>query len=229
MRLEVGYNIDVVVRKVHHTQLGMLPFRVAFLSDLHLNGRSGPLVRHLVQQVRALKPDLVLLGGDYADSSAGLRVFDHFLHSLSEVRKVYAIAGNHDRWLGAPAVKACVEAAGATWLDQCATTVKVGGSTVRLHGNGTYASGNADMSILCVHNPAQLEKEARHHQLAFAGHLHGGQVVLWQNQRGMYPGRWLYKWNRLSAEVNGCACLISRGLGDTLPIRLSVVRLTDRP
>jgi len=98
--------------------------------------------------------------------------------------------------------------------------VKAGSLTIQLDGGRPAAPlPDTDFSILCLHKPMDVVKVAHRYKLIFAGHLHGGQVVLWSGEKGLYPGRLFYKWNRLSADFGNCQYLISRGLGDTLPIR----------
>src|SRR6185295_7440286 len=93
--------------------------------------------------------------------------------------------------------------------------VKVDALTIQIDGTTPATSpGTADLSILCLHRPIDVSKIAHHYNLIFAGHLHGSQAVLWSTKNGLYPGRLIYKWNRLSADIGNCRYLISKGLGD---------------
>jgi uncharacterized protein len=38
-------------------------------------------------------------------------------------------------------------------------------------------------------------------------------------RKGLFPGRFFYKWNILEKQIDGCLYAISKGVGDTLPIR----------
>jgi predicted MPP superfamily phosphohydrolase len=80
-------------------------------------------------------------------------------------------------------------------------------------------TNGADLNILCLHQPITLKPRKHPYQLVFAGHLHGSQFVFWQTPQGLYPGRWFYTWNRLQDWRDHCLYIISKGLGDTLPIR----------
>jgi predicted MPP superfamily phosphohydrolase len=60
--------------------------------------------------------------------------------------------------------------------------------------------------------------------LVLAGHLHGGQCVLATRRRRLYPAAWIYRWHGLRFAEWGAVMLVSRGAGDTLPIRFNCPR-----
>ncbi len=74
------------------------PLRVAFLSDLHY----GPTVGRLAtlqawQRVRAARPDVILLGGDFIYGDyRGLPALRRDLQKTTAPLGIYAIWGNHD-------------------------------------------------------------------------------------------------------------------------------------
>jgi predicted MPP superfamily phosphohydrolase len=57
-----------------------------------------------------------------------------------------------------------------------------------------------------------------------AGHLHGGQCVLATRRGRLYPAAWIYRWHGLRFEEAGAVMLVSRGVGDTLPVRFNCPR-----
>ncbi|MEM7068203.1 MAG: metallophosphoesterase [Pseudomonadota bacterium] len=80
--------------------------RIAALADIHAcrPWMSPERIRYIVEQTNALKPDLIVLLGDY---STGLNLVTEQVHSsewapvLSELKAplgVFAILGNHDWW-----------------------------------------------------------------------------------------------------------------------------------
>ena len=57
-----------------------------------------------------------------------------------------------------------------------------------------------------------------------AGHLHGGQCVLATRRGRLYPAAWIYRWHGLRFAEWGAVLLVSRGAGDTLPVRFNCPR-----
>ena len=220
MKLELGYNAKFEVRRVAYSCAGAGSFRVLYLSDLHLTRFGGPLVARLIATITELDPQVILLGGDYLDGPRGVVHFSHLLRFLATRLHVFVVAGNHDAWYGLARIKQLVAAHGLTWLGAETVEIQLAGCRVAVSGRGAPgpAAGVA-FSILCLHQPAGLPRLSAGHHLAFAGHLHGGQLVLWRSARGLYPGRLFYRWNILQAQLGTCLCLLSKGLGDTLPLR----------
>lgn len=71
--------------------------RVVFLTDLHLR-EYGADNCELVQDVRSLAPDLILLGGDFVTYGEGTN-YDNMLslfRQLSEIAPVCGVLGNHE-------------------------------------------------------------------------------------------------------------------------------------
>jgi predicted MPP superfamily phosphohydrolase len=220
MKLEVGYSSDFEVRQVDYPCAGAGSFTVLYLSDLHLTRFGGPLVARLIAAITQLDPQLILLGGDYVDGPRGMAHFSRLLQFLSARPHVFVIAGNHDEWFGLAKVRQLVEANNLTWLGTETVEIRLAGRRIAVSGKEAPIRDKImDFSILCLHQPDGLPQLSAGHHLAFAGHLHGSQVVLWRSARGLYPGRLFYRWNILQARLGNCLCVISKGLGDTLPVR----------
>src|SRR5699024_9398429 len=79
-------------------------------------------------------------------------------------------------------------------------------------------------SVLCAHYPPAGLTWPAAYNLVLAGHLHGGQVVGWQRHGSMFPGRWFARWNVLRHQQGLSALVVSRGLGDTFPMRYNCPR-----
>lgn len=127
--------------------------KLAILSDLHIGGPYMSLDRvdELVSVTNALKPDLVLLLGDFVASRARapgdppMQDWASKLGALQAAHGVYAVLGNHDWWHDAAAQKArsgptqvglALEAAGITLLDNKALRLDTGAGPVWLAGLG---------------------------------------------------------------------------------------------
>lgn len=220
MKLELGYTPDFEVRRVAYSCAGAGRFSVLYLSDLHLTRCGGPLVARLIATIAELDPQVILLGGDYLDGPGGVAHFRRLLRSLAARPHVFVVAGNHDTWFGLTQIKQLVATHGLTWLGAETIEIQLAGQRIAVSGKGAPGpTAGVNFSILCLHQPAGLPRLSAGHHLAFAGHLHGGQLVLWRSARGLYPGRLFYRWNILQAQLGPCLCVISKGLGDTLPVR----------
>lgn len=199
------------------------PLDVLYLSDFHFTGRSEARAEALLAQVRRLAPSLILLGGDYADTRAGLGPFGQFVQAAAGLAPVLAVAGNHDVFLGCELVRRTVVAAGAQWLEGRSAHFQLGPAHALLV-LGNYAAASVParpglLRLLVAHEPPAGTLLPRTADLLLAGHLHGGQAVAWQRGPDLYPGRWLARWNGLRYQQNDATLLVSRGLGDTLPLR----------
>ena len=74
-------------------------YRIVQISDLHVGtyGKDTSLVAHVVSEVMAQKPDLIVYTGDLVNSSANeVEPFIPLLSSLSAPDGVVSIFGNHD-------------------------------------------------------------------------------------------------------------------------------------
>lgn len=220
MKLEIGYNHDFEVREEEYLVTGGDGFTVLYLSDLHLTRFSGATVTKLMATIARLNPRVLLLGGDYADSAKGFQHFARLVEFLAGRQNVFAIAGNHDLFFGVQKVKKLVESNHLKWLADEPLEICLDGRRVQITSNATRdRAEGVDFSILCLHQPVDIAALHSRYELAFAGHLHGSQVVLWQSGQALFPGRLFYRWNILKTRFGNCLYLISKGLGDTLPVR----------
>jgi uncharacterized protein len=225
-KLELNSQGVIRVRQetVRLTQ-GKQPYRILFISDLHLGWRrSAKIVRDLIAIAPTQQPDLILLGGDLVDRRAGLPLLQQLIQQLLPTAPLGAIAGNHDHWVGVQSVKQTVENAGGQWLDGQSIALPCG----QLDGGSPnryplrYPNEHT-ARILCAHNPIAVE-QAQAYSLVFAGHLHGCQWVFWEQGDRLYPGAWFYRWNGRRMRSGDTTLLVSCGVGDTLPIRWNCPR-----
>jgi predicted MPP superfamily phosphohydrolase len=135
------------------------------------------------------------------------------------VAPVHAVPGNHDERPGLPAVRAAVEAGGGHWL----ADRPIEGP---LRIDGRIEPGRAaGPRLLCAHYPGDFPAAAAAgYALVLAGHLHGGQCVLATYRGRLYPAAWAYRWHGLRFAERGAVLLVSRGAGDTLPVRFNCPR-----
>lgn len=201
-------------------------WRLLFASDLHLTRRRGHLVDDVVGIVADEAVDAVLLGGDLIENAAALPMLAHLVERLAAAAPVFAVAGNHDVRGPTAAVAATVQAAGGAWLaNGTARLQQPGRCDLQLHGGDGPRTADS-LHVLLAHHPSQAARTARAHgdDVAFAGHLHGGQCVWWQRGARLYPGAWFSRWTGLRFELGATTLLVSRGVADTLPVRFRCPR-----
>lgn len=223
--------------------------RLVHLSDFHY----GPLTdsRHLERAVQAandLRPDLILLTGDYISQD---RVYAapcaELVGRLRARFGVYAVLGNHDHWTDAALITDLFRAEGVRLLLNEGMRLDLRGESFWLAGvNDTMVgledlslalagSSDDEMKLLLAHNPIILRRAARAGvDLVLSGHTHGGQVTLRpEKSRSGRPRRRLL---RGLGRRGNTQIYVTRGLGTVvLPIRygcppeVSVLELHSMP
>ncbi len=213
---------------------------VAFLSDVH-HGPYVPrvYVRSVVNMTNALKPDLVLLGGDYCHH--GTRYIAPAIEELGRLRAPmgrFAVLGNHDHWDGYKESLDALEEAGIPLLRNSGVWMEKGLARLRVGGVGDLWSDRPDVgkalgdstaedaSIVLSHNPdvAETLQDPRV-GLMLSGHTHGGQVVVPFFGAPCVPSAFGQKYLRGLVQGPACQVFISRGVGTISP----PVRLFCRP
>lgn len=223
---------------------GIGQLRIVYVTDIHKGGLFGDgRVADLVSHINACNADIVLLGGDYANDSAGAIEFFQSLPRIHSRYGVYAVLGNHDRTIpesNLTTLRSAMQAAGVTPLVNVVSRVRVGANDVYIVGVDDVNNGRPDLKgvasqvsasdyvIFLCHSPAiipdALKAKDRNgsqnwFDLGLFGHTHGGQIALIgpmlrdDGVPDQYTQGWL-KQNRIDM-------LISRGVGTSgLPMRL---------
>jgi len=174
---------------------GSPPITVALLSDIHIGNMVMDQRRlsDIVTQTNRLKPDLVLLAGDFvvghSVSDVGLQAVE-ITPPIARLRPrlgTIAVLGNHDYWTHPKDVQAALLRAGVQVLDNQA--VQTG--PVVVAGVGDVFSGHDRPSqtlsaarqllgpiVVLTHSPDLAPRVPADVHLVLAGHTHCGQVVL---------------------------------------------------
>lgn len=156
--------------------------RILFVSDVHLrkcvsDAKLASLV-HLMGEQRA---DLILLGGDYAETPQQCARFFAALRGLRAPLGSFGVPGNNDP---PDLLPRCMESAGVCLLKNRAVSVSLPGGRLLLGGCDEHKFGSPDTArlfsgegyrILLSHFPAPPHCEA---ELMLSGHTHGGQIDL---------------------------------------------------
>lgn len=223
---------------------GVGQLRIVYATDIHKGGLfTDARMKDLVSQINAFNADIVLLGGDYAQDSAGAIDFFHSLPRIHSRYGVYAVVGNHDRTIpesNLTTLRAAMQAAGVTPLVNAVSRVRIGVNDIFIAGIDDVGNGHPDLKnvanqvnasdyvIFLCHSPAVIPEaltaadrngSRNWFDLGLFGHTHGGQIALigpMLREDGV-PDEYTSGWLR----QNRIDMLISRGVGTTgLPVRL---------
>ena len=167
-------------------------FRIVQLSDFHLHPYTQiDHVANAVDEANRLKPDLVVLTGDFVlETADSIYEIAPVLSRLDAKYGVFSILGNHDLWTNASIVQAGLEEAGLPVLMNSGISLSIGQDMIYLAGLDDGWSGRPDLNlalkdltpgiptILLMHEPDfadtfSLDKRV---SLQLSGHTHGGQV-----------------------------------------------------
>lgn len=236
-----------------HWPKGMPPLRIAVLTDIHASDPWMPATRigAIVDRANLLKPDLIVLLGDYVSAmrrygTKDLPIAD-WTAELGRLRAplgVYAVLGNHDWWTDPVGVRGGLEREGIRVLENDALKLKPHGDTVWLGGLGdqlalrgkgrrrgvddlpaTLAPARRDDApfILLAHEPDIFTTVPDRVTLTLAGHTHGGQVNLPIIGRPIIPSKYGQRFAYGHIVEDGRHLLVSSGLGlSGVPVRFMV-------
>ena len=220
-------------------------FRIAQLSDIHI----GPFmtssdVKHVVNMTNALKPDLILLTGDYITWDPNTQ--EAAVDSLSGLKApfgIYGCLGNHEMMTHTEAsITALFARRNVRILRHEQAPIQVGKESLNLIGvdyeyrrHGHYNNHRVrkylenigglirpdQVNILLSHNPNTFDRAAEMGiDLSLAGHTHGGQISLDFISPDLSIARLLTPYVRGHFQKPGGQLYVNRGIGTIgVPIR----------
>lgn len=169
-------------------------FRIVQLSDFHLHPHTQlPLIERAVAQANALRPDLIVLTGDFVlDFIESIFALAPALGRLNARYGVFCIMGNHDVKMNDIIVPRGLRDERLCVLRNEGVMLSVGAGKLYLAGvdDGIYGRPNLPQAmarwqsgattILLAHEPDFADAYHRDPRIALqlSGHTHGGQVNL---------------------------------------------------
>ena len=221
-------------------------YRIAQVSDLH-NAEFGDGNQRLLDMLREAEPDMIAITGDLIDSlKTNIAVALAFAEEAVRIAPCYYVSGNHEaRVPEYRELKAGLEAAGVTVLDDARVEIEISGKSITVIGvndpsfHADYLtsdaavmdrklselpSEDADFTILLSHRPELFDTYVAHNMdLVLTGHAHGGQFrlpliggLLAPNQ-GLFP-----KYDDGLYSEGNTNMIVSRGLGNSIiPFRFN--------
>ncbi len=186
-------------------------------------------------RIRDLDPDLIFIGGDYADR--GLRYVSPCLEALAELKPAMAVLGNHDVQTIAgvnprQAVVEAMERLGIPLICNSSEVIEHGKWRIQLAGPAdcrrdvaylghVARDPSADLLIILSHNPDFIPIGCTHlpFDLALCGHTHGGQIT-WFGRPITTHSIYRRELGRGLCFFRGKPVVVSSGVGTTiLPLR----------
>jgi uncharacterized protein len=182
-------HIDITLPKLDRAFNG---YRIVQISDLHAgDGIDRSQLEKVVAAVNAERPDLVVITGDHITRipKQHLELLDT-LAKLQPRDRTISILGNHDVHNDPVPVRAAIEQAGITLLENSVYTLSRGQATLNIAGVGDvfFKQDRLDLvlaqlpstgaAIMLAHEPDFADKTAATGRfgLQLSGHSHGGQV-----------------------------------------------------
>ncbi len=213
-------------------------YRIVQISDLH-NAAFGRNNSRLLEKIKELEPDMVVLTGDLVDSShTDLETAIAFAEAVAAEYLTYYVTGNHEVWLEEAYRNYLLEAlraAGVICLKDGFTEINNGQGSIILAGlQGESVNGLAlkriledvdsdKLTLLLAHEPQYFDNYSKYPvDLVFSGHAHGGQVRLPFVGGIIAPGQGFWpEYTEGMHEQNGTTMVVSRGLGNSVvPVRI---------
>ena len=162
-------------------------FRVVQLTDLH-GKQFGSGNARLVAAVRAAKPDLIALTGDFVDARSDVSDLIPLIEGLLPLAPVYYVTGNHEWGSGqALTVVRTLKSMGVTCLENEFAAVERGGEHILIAGVHD-PNGFADQKT-----PEQLAEEVRAYE-------DDPWWLLLAHRNNVFPGRY----SKLGADLTLC-------------------------
>lgn len=213
----------------------MQGLKMVFAADFHLTPRSGKRLDEIIAAINAEKPDIVLLGGDFAkghrtQDSMSAEEIAAGLARISAPAGIYAVLGNHDDWYGKKEMAAALAARGITVLQNDGRQINYKNISFYLGGVEDVSTGRPDVAralsgagktaVLLSHSPDVFPEVPRQTVLTLAGHTHGGQVYIPGLGAPISNSRYGQKYLRGLKEEAGRRLITTVGLGTSvLPVR----------
>lgn len=221
-------------------------YRIAQVSDLH-NAEFGGGNQRLLDMLREAEPDMIAITGDLIDSrKTNIAVALAFAEEAVRIAPCYYVSGNHEaRVPEYRELKAGLEAAGVTVLDDARVEIEISGKSITIIGVNDpsfladyltsdaavmdrklseLSSEDASFTILLSHRPELFDTYAVHDMdLVLTGHAHGGQFRLLLIGGLIAPNQGLFpKYDDGLYSEENTNMIVSRGLGNSIiPFRFN--------
>src|SRR5512147_530722 len=242
-----GFLIEPGLLLVRHASIetakwpsALPPLRIVAVADIHAGAPHVDTAKldHIVAEVNAQNPDVVLLLGDYViqrvlfGTPMPPETIASHLGGLRANRGVFAVLGNHDWYDDGERVWRAFESAGIQVLENRAIPLPGFSNAIWLAGiaddstrhpdpAGTFQRIPPEATVVAfTHDPAVFPDVPVRAALTVAGHTHGGQVAIPFWGAIYIPGRSPLRYAYGHVAENGNDLYVTGGIGTTaLPVR----------
>jgi uncharacterized protein len=220
------------------------PLTIAVISDTHVGGPHVDAARvgRIVQRINRLRPDIVVLLGDYVGGHApeaerspvenqeilgGVATFA----ALNARYGAVAVIGNHDSWYSRQSITTALQDAGVAALWNRHIVIRRSGGPIVVAGIADDWTGEPDFAatldgappntdtIVLSHSPDPFADMPPGSALMLAGHGHCGQVTIPFIGRPILPLRHK-RYGCHLVEENGKTMYVTAGIGTSVaPVR----------
>ena len=214
------------------------PIRIGIITDIHIGGLHVPAsrVEELVADMNDLKPDVVLLPGDFVDGHLPAeehseRFNENLAKGISYLSALdapsFATIGNHDVWYGAENITELLQSSGITVLENDSALfnglclVGLADATTATPSRLSYENcPPTHPPFVVTHSPDAWSAFRNDSVLAVAGHTHGGQVNLPIYGRRVNATSLEPEHSYGFSKLGGVDVFVSAGVGTSiLPVR----------
>ena len=237
-----GYLISFRIRTVNYTLTSDKinePVKIAVVSDLHSTWY-GKNQSTLINTLKQIHPDLILMPGDIVDDKKGPAGAVSFVQQVTQIAPCYYCPGNHEKKgkkMSVEDAMKIISDAGIPILDGKSMEIVCNGNTLTLCGiqdprynkhddqpveedlrlmqEAGFDHVGEHWTVLLAHRPERAEEYSRFpFDLIVSGHAHGGQVRIPGLINGLFaPQQGLFpKLAGGQYQMNQTTLIVSRGL-----------------
>ncbi|MBR2069731.1 MAG: metallophosphoesterase [Candidatus Gastranaerophilales bacterium] len=225
--------LEVTKYEINNKQLAGT--RIVFLTDFHFKKRDHKRLNNIIKLTKKQKPDLVLIGGDFAryqDSSKNMDI-NLIASKLSLINvPVYAVLGESDWWSDGKGITRGLKENGINVLENSSKRTVMKGKYVDIVGIADITTRQPDLNlamyktkkprIVITHNPDIYYDIIDDVSLILAGHTHGGQFIFPLTPPLFVPSKFGSEFASGLIKSAHNKMIISKGIGTTgFPIRLN--------
>lgn len=216
-------------------------FKIIFLSDIHygLFFRKKRL-QEIISTINALKPDIILIGGDYLDiekndikdkSKYVLELF-HELKKLKPKQGIYTVLGNHDYYHAHNFICENIIKSSINDINNKSVSIYNGDQRIQIIGIDDMLRGKPNIhffnnkkdtfTIVLTHNPDFFEdyKSKISFDLGLSGHTHLGQITFFGLYAPCTSSKYGQKYIKKVINNKNNMILVTSGIGSgLLPLR----------
>ncbi len=189
--------------KIHNKAMASMlkGLKIIQLSDLHIGRNISISTERTLKILNELKPDMILLSGDYVEWYGSKQIYDNAINFLSQLNAplgIYAVMGDADYSSSRWSCRFCHDGGSMSpssqhqveFLRNTQTIIEIEGNEISIIGIGTdsdYTSNTKIINKMLTERPAIVLSHSslaynfvnkEKNVLVLSGDTHGGQIFL---------------------------------------------------